>query len=66
MRQHKHSCVYMMILLGADTTIANAAGERPDEMCLKYYGGKTIINMEFEAVRVIMSRLKPKVLLVHP
>ena len=58
MRQGKLSCVYMLILLNADSTIVNTKGERPDVMCQTLFDGKTIDNMEFEAVRMIQVRMK--------
>ena len=46
--------------MNADSSIENAAGEIPNIMCSSLCDGKTIANLEFEGVRMILSLLDPK------
>jgi hypothetical protein len=60
MRQKKLNCIYMLIYCGANPTIENNNGERCDEMCEILFDGKSIVNLEFEAMRTILTRIHPK------
>jgi hypothetical protein len=58
-KQKKIGCVSALLALGASTSISNASGDTPESLSLRYYN-KSIANLEFEALRTLFTKMRPK------
>ncbi len=59
LRQKKLKCIYVLLLLDADVSIKNEAGISSIDLCFKQYG-REISDLKFEAMKVLMNLLDPR------
>ncbi len=58
LRQRRKECVYMLLLLSPDLSLANAKGETASALCLSTYQ-QDAINMKFDAERQLIEVTPP-------
>lgn len=59
LRQKKLKCIYALLLLDSDVSIKNETGVSGIELCFKQYG-RDIMELKFEAMKVLMNLLDPR------